>query len=607
MAARRRQRSHDFVPPEEDPILDVKEQGGAKGDGRTDDTAALRSLISAGKNQKHPQYGSCREIFIPSGTYLVSDTINIGDKKKLIIGQSRERTVIRLKDNCPGFQDPGRPRPVINYGGKSYNGWHFANNFNQRALNFTIDVGSGNPGAIGMLYHTNNLGSIYHITIRAGQGSGKWGLYLGSGPGPGLCWDVDVTGFEAGVRIDGGLHSMTLGKIAVRGQRRCGYLADGNMTALWNLTSENRVPAVIVNKGHFVLCDAKFTGGSPDEAAIRLNGGCCFVRNVESSGYGKVLVSKGGKGTEPAEVDSPSLDEFVRPRSYTLFGETQRSLNLPVEEPPLTNDWGDPAEWTVIKAEEGKDSAAMIQEAIDDGAETIYLAGWQELKDTIHIRKRCRRIMGTGYYRSKGDDFKSGAKPLFRIEDGVPDTVYIEIISDSYGNAWWKVDHASRRTLVCRNAGGCYRNSVTGGKAFFLDGGPGVRSIIKGPNQRVWAWQTNTESYDVSPHILNEGGMLFVCGYKIEKDATNIGTRNGGFTEVMGGLLYKNRQRVGMRPAFFNHDSNVSVSIAHYGRHYDSLMEERRRGGTKNLTPQMLGGQWVPLYSGWTRKYPGGR
>ncbi|MGB2822794.1 MAG: hypothetical protein WBF17_17550, partial [Phycisphaerae bacterium] len=184
--------------------------------------------------------------------------------------------------------------------------------------------------------------------------------------------------------------------------------------------------------------------------------------------------------------------------------------------------------------------------------------------------------------------------------------VYFEFINDVYGSAGWHFEHASKRTLVCRSASGTYRNTVTGGKAFFLDAGPGSGCVITGP-QRVWAWQVNTESYTHNPHILNDGGTLFICGYKIEKDRTNVGTINGGWTEVLGGLLYKNRQRIGMAPAFVNRESNVAVSIGHSGHRYDSLVEETRGGESRDLTPGVLGGQWVPLYSGWKTRRPPGR
>jgi len=596
-------RAAGFAPPPGELFVNVKTDCGAKGDGVTDDTAALKAAFGAGKSAPHPKLGVARQIYLPDGVYLVSDRLPVGDKKKFIIGQSRRGVVIRLRDGCPGFQDPKRPRAVVDFGEGSYKGWHFANNFNQRLVNLTVDTGRANPGATGVLYHTNNLGGMYHVTIRSSdpERRGARGLHLGCGTGPGLVWDVAVEGFDVGCLIDSNLHGMTVGRLALSGQRECGFRADGNFSAVWGLVSRNRVPAVVVKDGHFVLLDAECIGGSPTEAAVLVKGGVVFCRNVKTSGYGKALVSE---GPERAELAPPRVSEFVRPRGFSLFGSEPRSLGLPVEEPPISMDWGDPAQWVVIGPGEG--SSGRIQRAIDDGAETIFLAGFHEIAETIHIRNKLKRITaGGGTFRSSG--FKGGTKPLWRLEDGVPSTVFIEFLCDEYGDVAWGIEHASKRTLVCRSAGvHTYRNTVTGGKAFFLDSGPGPGSVIKGP-QQVWAWQTNTESYDHNPHILNDGGMLFVCGDKIEKDRTSIGTIGGGWTEVLGGLLYKNKQRVGMAPAFFNTDSNVCISIGHYGQRYDSLIEEKRGGETRNLTPEMLGGHWVPLYSGWQKSFPGSR
>ncbi len=616
-------RGAGFVPPPDDHLVNVQADAGAKGDGLTDDTAALKAVFEAGKANPHPKFGNARFIYIPDGVYLVSDRIHVGDKRKFIIGQSRDGTVIRLKDRSPGFQDPAKPLPVINFGSGSRKGWQFAQNFNQRMLNLTIEVGKGNPGATAVLYHTNNSGGLYHLTLRSSDPDrlGAYGLHLSSGPGPGLVWDVLVDGFNVGCRIDGGLHSMTVAKLTVRNQRQCGYEADDNLTSLWQFRSTNRVPAIVVRRGHFVLLDAECDGGATDEAAVRVEGGMVFCRNVKTSGYGKALVARPGKAAEAVTLAGPTVEEFVRPKAYSLFGNPAESLDLPIEEPPISvDDWGDAGSWTVIKP--GPDSGQRIQKAIDDGAEQIYLLGGElhRIYDTIHVRNKVRRIFGVGtVYRTVADpegvdrfgqdSLDPGAvpgakvvpgikKPLWLIEDGEPDTVYLEFINDSYGKAQWKLHHASKRTLVCRNAGGLYRNSVTGGKAFFLDAGPGAGTVIKGP-QQVWAWQTNTESYVHNPHILNDGGMLVICGYKIEKDRTNVGTIGGGWTEVLGGLLYKNRQRIDMQPAFVNRDSNLSVSIGHAGKGYDALVVETRGRQVRALTPQMLGGQWVPLYAGW--------
>jgi hypothetical protein len=67
--------------------IDVRDFG-AKGDGRTDDTAAIRAAIKAAHERRripqHPKYGyftSFAEVYFPNGHYLISDTIDINAVK----------------------------------------------------------------------------------------------------------------------------------------------------------------------------------------------------------------------------------------------------------------------------------------------------------------------------------------------------------------------------------------------------------------------------------------------------------------------------------------------------------------------------------------------
>src|SRR6185436_17898155 len=203
-------------------------------------------------------------------------------------------------------------------------------------------------------------------------------------------------------KIDGGLHSMTLGKIKLTNQKSTGYLAAGNMSSVWGLTSLNKVPAVTVNKGHVVLLDASCTGGDPAQAAVKITGGVVFCRNITSQGYGKALSS-----SDNQDVAGSKVEEYVRPKAYALFGNEPKSLNLPVTPPPISADWGDASKWVVIQP--GKDSSERIQKAIDGGAETVYLTGGNalhEFSDTIYLRKNLKRIFGAGAdYRTVGKEY----------------------------------------------------------------------------------------------------------------------------------------------------------------------------------------------------------
>ena len=74
---------------------------GAKGDGTTDDTDALRSAIA-----QH------RTIYFPSGQYRVTDTITLRSDT-VLIGLHPSVTRILLADSTPGFQGVGSPKPLL--------------------------------------------------------------------------------------------------------------------------------------------------------------------------------------------------------------------------------------------------------------------------------------------------------------------------------------------------------------------------------------------------------------------------------------------------------------------------------------------------------------
>jgi sugar lactone lactonase YvrE len=74
---------------------------GLKGDGVTDETAALQKAIAQHK-----------VLYIPSGRYVVSDTITLRPDT-VLIGLHPDETQLDLLDSTPGFQDPGPPRPLL--------------------------------------------------------------------------------------------------------------------------------------------------------------------------------------------------------------------------------------------------------------------------------------------------------------------------------------------------------------------------------------------------------------------------------------------------------------------------------------------------------------
>jgi sugar lactone lactonase YvrE len=74
---------------------------GAKGDGTTDDTAVIQKAIAEHKT-----------IYIPSGRYIVTDTITL-KPDTVLIGLSPTTTQFDLPDSTPAFQGPGSPKAML--------------------------------------------------------------------------------------------------------------------------------------------------------------------------------------------------------------------------------------------------------------------------------------------------------------------------------------------------------------------------------------------------------------------------------------------------------------------------------------------------------------
>ncbi len=603
--------AQNFVPPTGSGYVNVKTDCGAKGDGRTDDTKALKSILERGKNDPHVMFGSAREIYFPDGVYLISEPIILGDKKKILMGQSRDGVVIKLKDNSPAFQDPKKPKAILDY--TKYKGWFFAQNFGQRIHNLTFDVGVGNPGAIGLLYHTNNSGDVYNVRIRSSDPKkvGAIGLALHGSPGPGLIHNVEIDGFDVAINFPGALHSMSFSRITLKNQREVGLWVRGNTASIETLVSKNKVPALRVSDGHVAMTAAILLGGDKNNSAIELKDGTLFGRNIRTIGYGSALVNP-----KETSVKGPKVDQYVWPEAHSLFDDPpKKSLNLLIEHPPEINVSG--VKWKLV-VPDGKDLTRPLQKAIDDGHEYIFVscAKFGEIRDTIHVRNKVKVIMGAptrfrsdGFQRVKAESLRplkliqpKKQKPLWRIEDGASKVVMIKGMADTYGSAGWGVDHASKRTLVLWAAGGRYVNTVTGGKVFFVDAGPFPGSVIKGP-QRAWSWSANPESYVHQPSILNLGAILWLLGIKTEKDRTVVTTKDGGYTELMGGLLFKNRERVGPAPAFVSENSHISLSYRITRLPYQQHVIETR-GKVKKELPFRGPGWHMPLFTGYTTPAP---
>ena len=152
---------------------------GIKADGTTDVSVELQKAINQLKTEKN--FGI---VFIPEGTYAISQTIYI-PKAIRLIGYGAKRPLIVLKKNSPGYQSPvpsdkGNARymfwftnNVVNDGGKPQDAG--AGTFYSALSNIDLKIEDGNPYAVALRTHFAQHSFISHANIYIGNG--KAGLF----------------------------------------------------------------------------------------------------------------------------------------------------------------------------------------------------------------------------------------------------------------------------------------------------------------------------------------------------------------------------------------------------------------------------------------------
>jgi hypothetical protein len=584
-----------FPVPADAGAINVREFGAIPDDGK-DDTEALRKAIRH-IAQKSSRYAHPLMLFFPSGTYDVSDSIEFrgepgswGDgwlSGGHFIGESRTGTIIRLKDNCPGFNDTNQsPRPMFKTGSEEQQGLEGKPNpegwgneaFRHYFRNLTVDTGKGNPNAIGIDFLCSNRGAVQDVIIRSGDGQGKVGLSMNRAwAGPGLVKNVTIEGFEVGISL-GNQHyqyGMTFEHIVLNNQKTIGFLVDNNVAAIRKLTSNNRVPVLQVNGEYalITLLDCLFKNDSLDSVAIH-NRGNLIVRNLQCDGYGTVINSqhKGNESKVPGGKNARIAEYFSSP-PQTLFSVNEpKTLNLPVEETPeYTNpnfaDWANVTKFGATPNNDSDDDAPAIQKAIDSGKPVVYLPnGIYHLKQTVIIRGNVRKIIGFQSAIERKGEFS----PLIRFTRTGQNPTILEHLWMASGI----IEHASSGSLSLQHCDhGGYHTTENNGKTFIEDT-IGSNYRINGPH-RFWGRQVNSE-FNPNPLLVNNGGTMWILNLKTEGAVTAIRSINAR-TELLGGLIYPLSHVRGKDiPAFDIQGGTASLSYVLNGESYEHHVREVR-------------------------------
>src|ERR1700691_6140520 len=170
-----------------------------KGDGIADDSEALQQAINTVQEKTNQGI-----LFVPSGRYRLTKTIYIWPGIRLI-GYGKVRPAFVLGANAPGFQK--EPSYMLFFAGARPQGNSAPPDANPGTFysaisNIDIEIGEGNPGAVGVRAHYAQHCFLAHMDFRIGSGlagihdggnvamdvhfyGGRYGIWTGK-PAPGV-------------------------------------------------------------------------------------------------------------------------------------------------------------------------------------------------------------------------------------------------------------------------------------------------------------------------------------------------------------------------------------------------------------------------------------
>jgi hypothetical protein len=250
---------------------------------------------------------------------------------------------------------------------------------------------------------------------------------------------------------------------------------------------------------------------------------------------------------------------------------------MPVEETPDV-PWDDPKTWAVVDTFGAdptgqKDSSAAIQKAIDSGATTVFFPGFYAVEKSVKVRGKVRRLLGTGAWI----DYQAKSKPDFVIADGDAKVVVVEYFASISGG----LEIGTDRTVVLRSIQ-CPRITHNGKGLLFLEDVTTDDLRFK-KDQRVWARQLNVENEGT--HVTNDGGKLWVLGYKTERGGTLLHIKGNGQSEVFGTFSYTTTAGK-LAPMFVTEDASAFAffsEVCYTGDPFAVLLCETRNGVTKEV------------------------
>ena len=561
----------------------------AVGDGVADDSDAIIAAMNFVINQLRSYWGVIGApptqhwdeswiIYFPNGTYRVTkplvysgtrvvdpnfrtDTTREGTVGLLLVGQSRAGTIIKLTDNAPGF-GATVTKPVV-----SFSRFDLATTNNNMPASFqfrnlTVNTGTGNPGAVGVDFYGANRARLDNVRI---VGDGKIGIHLRIATAHGYYSNVIVDGMNYGIYMqDRGGGSMethaTFEYVTLNNQLTAGIYEEGVSSSFRKVQSSNAVPGVVLaayngRLPHMTLLDSSFTAGISGNAAIQVDAGELYSRNIAVAGY-SATVKKGA-----TVAVTGAITEYLTTPATVNNGRANspiQSMNLPIEEYPIVPWISDFNQWANVNNYTGTD-AQKVQAAMNSGKAVIYFPNnsYNFGTTSVTIPATVQQIIGAG-------TFILGSGEQFNVNAASSQLLLVSNLTLNSGR-WGQ--SAARNTLFesCSSRDNFYVSTLTsGGTKLYVNNATGFAHDPGSVNYTTsWVrWNDNEKPSDWQ-FTASTGSTMWMFGYKSEKTYSVFQVEPGARLEALGGVM--SRQGTNASPdrvGIYNNNGELSIVTA---------------------------------------------